>query len=238
MSIFSSRVFFYIHIDIDFLDVVEKVKFIESWIGSEYWRVYLLKSVVVITLHYFESVVMITIHYGWSSLTLKPSIETSGMLWQLSDAFDTRWKLLYHPNKNPQYWIRTSIFKVNIQYCFWHQLKNVGSSISNIQGQFLISNIYCYWHPLKTAVSSTFNIDLESQYSRSIFIIQYCFWHPFKIVVSSSSNIQGRYSILLLKPAQNCRIIYMLSILKVNLNVKLVWKYENIDFKEKNTPNI
>ena len=144
----------------------------------------------------------------------------------------TTFGCFWHPLKivvssTPQYWIWTSIFKVNIQYCFWHQLKNVGSSISNIQGQYSIFNIYCYWHPLKTAVSSTFNIDLESQYSRSIFIILYCFWHPFKIVVTSSSNIQGRYSILLLKPAQNCRIIYMLSILKVNLNVKLVWKYEN-----------
>ena len=99
-----------------------------------------------------------------------------------------------------------------------------------------IFNIYCYWHPLKTAVSSTFNIDLESQYSRSIFIILYCFWHPFKIVVTSSSNIQGRYSILLLKPAQNCRIIYMLSILKVNLNVKLVWSMKISISKKTFTP--
>ena len=111
---FHQECFLYPHRYWLLLDVVEKVKFRKSWIESEYWRVYLLKSVVVITLHYFESVVMITIHYGWSSLTLKPSIETSGMLWQLADAFDTRWKLLYHllPNIEFENQYSRSIFNI------------------------------------------------------------------------------------------------------------------------------
>ena len=207
MSIFSSRVFFYIHIDIDFLDVVEKVKFIESWIESEYWRVYLLKSVVVITLHYFESVVMmITIHYRWSSLTLKPSIETSGMLWQLSDAFDTRWKLLYHllPNIEFEHQYSRSIFniafdtsskmsdhlfpifKVNIQYWIFiaidillklqYHLPSILTLNLNIQDQYSLLNIA---------------FDTRSKLSYHLppifkVDIQYCFWNPLKIAVSST----------------------------------------------------